>query len=127
MSQAEQLMMSMATLEADAKQEVADQGQERGDAGEIREQQAHTAAYVVFFCIDILPYLSIEWPTKRQKVCCRLPLPVDMELVGEKEMRSLLGKQSRQEWRKMAVASGWTEEYQKEKCRQMAFKSLYVF
>ena len=44
-------MMSMATLEADAKQEVADQGQERGDAGEIREQQAHTAAYVVFFVL----------------------------------------------------------------------------
>lgn len=41
-------------------------------------------------------------------------------------MARALGEQTKEEWRLMALASGWTPEFQKKKAFEAAFGSLFI-
>lgn len=53
--------------------------------------------------------------------------PVPMAAVASAaDLTAALGKQTKEEWRAMALASGWSPEFQKKKAMETAFGSLFL-
>lgn len=79
---------------------------------------------------DAEPHQSMEYTTAVPAGMAMGPLPVPMRSLGEGgdiQQASTLDQMSHEQWRLMALASGWSPEMAKRRAWEEAFTSLLVF
>jgi len=48
-------------------------------------------------------------------------------MVDQNQLQQALRSQTREQWKAMAEASGWSAQLQENKCVEIAMKSLFIF
>lgn len=92
------------------------------------------ATFALFF-LRIFGFAGLVLPTANEffpiKRMCRAPpaaggaLPLG-PVASSVDLARAAGEQTKDEWRAMALASGWTPEFQKKKALETAFGSMFI-